>query len=107
MQQDFQRQQQGLRPVHPHHHHGGGGASGQQGSQISSALNSLSTAAQAGNLSSAQTAFAALQQDLGAIQCGWQYRFDEWVELFFIPNERQRAERYSMRLTPLAANNPR
>ena len=62
IQQDFQQQQQGDSQVHHHHHHHGGG--GQQGSQVSQALNSLSSALQAGNLSSAQTAFAALQQDL-------------------------------------------
>src|SRR5277367_965248 len=42
IQQDFQQQQQGAGQVHHHHHHGGGGGGGQQGSQISSALNSLS-----------------------------------------------------------------
>src|SRR5271163_4566665 len=69
IQQDFQQQQQGAGQVHHHHHHGGGGG-GQQGSQVSSALNSLATALQAGNLSSAQTAFAALQQDLEQLTAG-------------------------------------
>jgi len=69
IQQDFQQQQQGSSPVHHHRHRGGGGGV-QQGSQISSALNSLSTALQAGNLSSAQTAFAALQQDLEQLSAG-------------------------------------
>ncbi|MFZ0582041.1 MAG: hypothetical protein WAN72_26450 [Candidatus Acidiferrales bacterium] len=61
-QQDFQQQQQqqGTNQVHHHHHHGGG----QQSNQISQALNSLSAALQSNNLSSAQTAFATLQQDL-------------------------------------------
>src|SRR5271169_159009 len=69
IQQDFQQQQQGSSAVHHHrHHHGGGG--GQQESQVSQALNSLSTALQAGNLSSAQTAFAALQQDLEQFSIG-------------------------------------
>lgn len=63
IQQDFQQQQQGSSQVHHHHHHHGGGG-GQQGSQVSQALNSLSSALQAGNLSSAQTAFATLQADL-------------------------------------------
>jgi hypothetical protein len=40
------------------------------GSHVSQALNSLSTALQAGNLSSAQTAFAALRQDLEQISTG-------------------------------------
>src|SRR5271156_3370533 len=70
IQQDFQQQQQGAGQVHHHHHHGGGGGGGQQGSQISSALNSLSSALQAGNLSSAQTAFAALHQDLEQFSAG-------------------------------------
>src|SRR5271155_1327098 len=67
IQQDFQ--QQGAGQVHHHHHHGGGG-SGQQRSQASQALNSLATALQAGNLSSAQTAFAALQQELEQFSTG-------------------------------------
>src|SRR5271156_2292498 len=70
IQQDFQQQQQGSSAVHHHHHHHGGGGGQQQGSQISSALNSLSSALQAGNLSSAQTAFAALQQDLEQFSAG-------------------------------------
>ena len=69
IQQDFQQQKQGAGQVHHHHHHGGGGG-GQQGSQVSQALNSLATALQAGNLSSAQTAFAALQQDLEQFTTG-------------------------------------
>jgi hypothetical protein len=69
IQQDFQRQQQGSSPIHHHHHHGGGGG-GQQGSRVSQALNSLSSALQAGNFSSAQTAFAALQQDLEQCSAG-------------------------------------
>lgn len=70
IQRDFQQQQQqGAGQVHHHHHHGGGGG-GQQGSQVSQALNSLSTALQAGNLASAQTAFAALQQDLEQFSAG-------------------------------------
>ena len=68
IQQDFQQQKQGAGQVHHHHHHGGGG--GQQGSQVSQALNSLATALQAGNLSSAQTAFAVLQQDLEQFSIG-------------------------------------
>ncbi|MGD0428567.1 MAG: hypothetical protein ABR880_23890 [Candidatus Sulfotelmatobacter sp.] len=70
IQQDFQQQQQqGSSPVHHHRHHGGGGG-GQQGNQVSQALNSLSTALQAGNLSSAQTAFATLQADLEQFSAG-------------------------------------
>lgn len=59
IQQDFQQQQHhGTGEIH-HHHHGG-----QQANPISQALSSLSSALQAGNLSSAQSAFATLQQDL-------------------------------------------
>jgi hypothetical protein len=71
IQQDFQQQQQQeAGQVHHHHHHGGGGGGGQPGSQVSQALNSLSSALQAGNLSSAQTAFAALEQDLEQFSTG-------------------------------------
>lgn len=59
IQQDFQPQRQGTSKVHHHHHHG----AGQQSNEISQAVNSLS-ALQSNNLSSAQTAFATLQQDL-------------------------------------------
>jgi outer membrane protein assembly factor BamD (BamD/ComL family) len=65
IQQDSQ--QQGSSQVHHHHHHGGGG---QQANQVSQALNSLSSALQSGNLSSAQTAFATLQQDLEQFSAG-------------------------------------
>jgi len=60
IQQDAQ-QQQGSSQVHHHHHRGGGG---QKGRQVSQALSSVSSALQSGNPSSAQTAFATLQQDL-------------------------------------------
>lgn len=66
IKQDFQ--QQGSSPIHHHHHHGGAG--GQQGNQISQTLNSLSSALQAGNLSSAQTAFATRQEDLQQLTAG-------------------------------------
>ncbi len=69
IQQDAQ-QQQGSGQVHHHHHHGGGGGGGQKGSQVSQALSSLSSALQSGNLSSAQTAFATLQQDLEQFSAG-------------------------------------
>jgi hypothetical protein len=69
IQQDAQ-QQQGSSQVHHHHHHGGGGGGGQQGNQVSQAVDSLSSALQSGNLSSAQTAFATLQQDLQQFAAG-------------------------------------
>ncbi|MGC2281599.1 MAG: hypothetical protein WA603_16405 [Candidatus Acidiferrales bacterium] len=73
IQQDFQQQQQqqGTSQIHHHHHHGGGGGGGgQRSNQISQALNSLSAALQSNNLSSAQTAFATLQQDLQQFESG-------------------------------------
>jgi hypothetical protein len=69
IQQDSQ-QQQGSSQVHHHHHYGGGGGGGQQGNQVSQAVDSLSSALQSGNLSSAQTAFATLQQDLQQFTAG-------------------------------------
>ena len=70
IQQDFQQQQQGSSQVHHHHHHHGGGGGSQQSNEISQALNSLSAALQSNNLSSAQTAFATLQQDLEQFASG-------------------------------------
>lgn len=52
--------------IHHHHHHGGG----QHGNEISQALNSLPAALQSNNLSSAQTAFATMQQDLQQFESG-------------------------------------
>lgn len=46
---------------HGHHHHGGGG---QSNSELSQAFSSLEQAVQSGNMSSAQAALSALQQDL-------------------------------------------
>jgi predicted nuclease of predicted toxin-antitoxin system len=55
IQQDFQNQ---AAQGHHHHHHHGGGAS-----VISQLLGQLGQALQSGNLSSAQQAYTALQQD--------------------------------------------
>jgi len=57
IQQDFQSQS--AQGHHHHHHHGGGSGS----SQISQLFNQLGQALQSGNLSSAQQAYATLQQD--------------------------------------------
>ena len=60
IQQDFKNQatqSQTQAPQGHHHHHGGGGSS-----EISQLLDQLGTALQSGNLSSAQSAFTALQQ---------------------------------------------
>lgn len=62
IQQDFQSQatqSQTQATEGQHHHHGGGGSS-----EISELLDQLGTALQSGNLSSAQSAFATLQQTL-------------------------------------------
>lgn len=60
LQQDVQQAPTGAH--HSHHHHGGGNG-GSQGNSISQAFNALGQALQSGNLSSAQQAFATLQQD--------------------------------------------
>jgi outer membrane protein assembly factor BamD (BamD/ComL family) len=59
IQQDFKNQatQSQTQAPHGHHHHHGGGSS-----EISQLLDQLGTALQSGNLSSAQSAFTALQQ---------------------------------------------
>lgn len=63
IQQDFKNQatqsqtQTTTQAPHGHHHHHGGGSS-----EISQLLDQLGTALQSGNLSSAQSAFTALQQ---------------------------------------------
>jgi hypothetical protein len=58
IQQDFQNRAQG---AHPHHHHHGGGGSGDSG--VSQLLQQLGQELQSGNLSAAQQAYNALQQD--------------------------------------------
>lgn len=64
-QQDYTQLQRDLQSqaaqAHGHHHHHGAGSGG---SGISQLLNQLGQALQAGNLSSAQQAYNALQQDL-------------------------------------------
>jgi hypothetical protein len=67
-QQDFAAIQQAAQqaPSHrPHHHHGHhGGAEQQDSNTLSQAFGNLGQALQSGNLSSAQQAYATLQQDL-------------------------------------------
>ena len=58
IQQDFQSQ--GAQGHHRHHHHGGGGSGS---SDINQLFGQLGQALQSGNLSTAQQAYAALQQD--------------------------------------------
>ncbi len=67
IQQDLQ--QAGQRHFHHHHRHGSGllselTSADQANNSASQALGSLAQALQAGNLSSAQQAYAAIQQDL-------------------------------------------
>jgi hypothetical protein len=59
VQQDLQKQSSAR--VHHHHHHYGGG---QMASELRQEFNLLGQALQAGNLQAAQSAFAALQQEL-------------------------------------------
>jgi outer membrane protein assembly factor BamD (BamD/ComL family) len=62
IQQDFQNQatQNQTQAPQGHHHHHGSGSGGS--SDINQLLDQLGTALQSGNLSTAQTAFATLQQ---------------------------------------------
>lgn len=59
IQQDFQNQ---AAQMHGHHHHHGGGGSGS--SAISPLFEQLGQALQSGNLSTAQSVFSSLQQEL-------------------------------------------
>ena len=63
LQQDFQNQ-----AVQGHHHHHSGG--GSETSEISQSLDQLAQALQTGSLSTAQTAYSALQNDLAQIGQG-------------------------------------
>jgi outer membrane protein assembly factor BamD (BamD/ComL family) len=76
-QQDFatiqQDTQQRAGHVFRHHHGGGGGSQNAQNTQdnpIAQDFNSLAQALQSGNLSAAQSAFAALEQGLDQFQSG-------------------------------------
>ncbi|HTS71134.1 MAG TPA: hypothetical protein VMO17_19325 [Terriglobia bacterium] len=70
VQQDVQQAVGQTQGYHHHHHHGGEG--GQQVSPISQAFSSLGQALQSGNLTSAQQAYATLQQDFaGAVAGGY------------------------------------
>ena len=61
LQQSLQSAGQGQQSHGHHHHHGGGGS--QQASAIQQDFTSLGNALQSGDLSTAQSAFAQLQQD--------------------------------------------
>jgi len=67
IQQDFQNQGQS-QGAHGHHHHGGGG--GGETSAINQEFQQLGQALQAGNLSTAQQAYASLQQDFEEFSSG-------------------------------------
>jgi len=62
IQQDFQSQHGGQTQTHRHHHHHGGGGTGESNS-IDQLLSQLGLALQSGNFSTAQQAYASLQQD--------------------------------------------
>ncbi len=64
-------QQAGASGHHHHHHHGGGTESGSSSSSmnLAQAFGTLGQALQSGNLSSAQTAYSTIQQDL--TELGW------------------------------------
>jgi hypothetical protein len=70
-QQDYAKIQQGIQNqstgTHPHHHHHGGGGGS---SAISQLMDQLGQSLQSGNLSSAQQAYSALQQDFLAQTSG-------------------------------------
>jgi len=72
IQQDFQQASQA---VHHHHHHGGGGGenaapNATQNNSVAQLFDTLGQDLQAGNLTSAQQAFASLQQDLQIFSAG-------------------------------------
>ena len=64
LQQDFQTQAASHMQRSHHHHSGGGGSSRDSSSQMSQILTQLGQDLQSGNLTSAQQAYTALQQDL-------------------------------------------
>ena len=77
--QDFTQLQKDLQtqpPTTHHHHHRSGGAAQSQSNQVSQLFSQLGQALQSGNLSTAQQAYATLQQDIqqyaqnGASQTG-------------------------------------
>jgi hypothetical protein len=70
LQQSLQSAGQGQQSHGHHHHHGGGGGDSQQASALQQDFNSLGQALQSGDLSTAQSAFAQLQQDLGNFSSG-------------------------------------
>lgn len=82
-QQDFaalqQALQQGLEGNHPHHHHHhASSADSQEANTIQQDFSALAQALQSGNLSSAQTAFSTLQQDLQQFASGGAGTTSSW-----------------------------
>jgi outer membrane protein assembly factor BamD (BamD/ComL family) len=63
IQQDFQSQGTQAQ-AHHHHHHHGGGSDQSQSNAVSQLFSQLGQALQSGNLSTAQQAYATLQQDI-------------------------------------------
>ncbi len=66
IQQDFQSQPGSQTQTHHHHHHHQGAGSTDESNSIDQLLSQLGQALQSGNLSTAQQAYASLQQDFGA-----------------------------------------
>jgi hypothetical protein len=65
IQQDFQQQSPAATSAHHHHHHGSGGSSDPASqASLDQLFSQLGQALQSGNLSTAQSAYASLQQDL-------------------------------------------
>lgn len=67
IQQDFQSQATQTQGHHHHHHHGGGSdssTSSSSNSEIGQLFSQLGSALQSGSLSTAQQAYASLQQDI-------------------------------------------
>ncbi len=71
-QSDFATLQQDLqnRGAHGHHHRHGGGGGGAEASAISQEFQQLGQALQSGNLTTAQQAYASLQQDFEQFSSG-------------------------------------
>jgi outer membrane protein assembly factor BamD (BamD/ComL family) len=67
-QQDYTQLQKDLQTQPPttqhHHHHHGGGSGSSSNSEIGQLFSQLGSALQSGNLSTAQQAYASLQQDI-------------------------------------------
>jgi nitrate reductase assembly molybdenum cofactor insertion protein NarJ len=76
IQQDFQNQ---AAQMHGHHHHHGGG--GSEASAISQLMTQMGQALQSGDLSTAQSVFSSLQQELQQLsQTGGPSSAQKWSQ---------------------------